>query len=95
MVVIEVREGRNVVYWELENVTSKYSALYVSRVSEQIRVEGPGELKSKTSSEAWLDVQEIMWILDAIKTQSTARTRLRGKGRMFPPYQCAFLIKDS
>lgn len=54
------------------------------------------KLELKTSKDGcFLDVEEIMWILDTSKTQNTAWTIHRGKGKMFPSSQFAFFIKDT
>lgn len=68
--------------------------LYISRVSEFDRVTQRAWLKNKRQSGSWMPWR-LCGLWTQSKTQSSAWKILRGRGRIFPPYQCAFLMKDS
>lgn len=68
MVMTEVREREECGSLGARKCHVKVVFAYVSLVLQQVLIERPKELELKTSSEVRLDVQKIMWTLDASKT---------------------------
>lgn len=58
--------------------------LYIRTISEQILIEWPGELESRTSGEGQSDTQEIMWTLDTKQNPNHHLENSQGERKNFP-----------